>query len=357
MHKDLKKQKGFSLIELILYLGLLSLLFSVLFVFFQQEIYLKAKINDKIEMVDNGQFALNKIVWFLQQAESVNTPAMGQSQNTLSLNLADQTQTPIEFFVENNILLIKIGNSQIQALTNSRVKVSKVTFTNFAFSTKSPIIQIQMELVSASQLWHNQPVVLKTSIGKFNLGTDDEVPDVGDQCFETAITIQPTGNIIAPKSDMELKIVGSEITYGASGPEVNVDVKLWQDNNLITLFGGVPVNGGEIYTASLSAQTDLAVRAHAQYKSSFNQYYDSNSGTPHVKVLKNEDDLPDVLVFGNQTPLPALLAPFIDANRKISILDNQILMLFEFGDLNSEAADFQDLVVLFTFTPDNSICN
>ncbi|MFA5188575.1 MAG: prepilin-type N-terminal cleavage/methylation domain-containing protein [Patescibacteria group bacterium] len=351
-----KKQKGFSLIELILYLGLLAFLFSVLFVFFQQTIYAKAKINDKIELVDSGQFALNKIVWYLKQAESVNSPAIGQSQNTLSLNLADQTQNPIEFLLENNVLLMKISSNQTVALTSSRIKVNQITFSNFAFSANSPIIQIQMELASASQLWKNQPIKLQTSVNISHLGAGDEELG-GEQCSETEIILQPTGNIIAPKGDLELKVVGSEITYGAGGPQVDVDSKIWLDNNLLTLFGGEPVNGGELYTASLSARTNVAVRAHAQYRTIFSQYYDSNTGSPHVKVLKDGDDLPNTPVFGNQTPLPALLAPFIDANRKISILDKQILMLFEFGDLNSAAADFQDLVVLFTFTPDNSICN
>jgi len=152
------------LIELILYLGLLSMLLAILFVFFQQEIYLKAKINDKIEMVDNGQFALNKIVWYLKQAESVNSPAMGQSQNILSFNLVDQTQNPIQFLVENNILLIKIGTSQVLALTNGRVKVSRITFSNNAFPTKNPIIQIKLELASQSNIWQNQPIILQTSI-------------------------------------------------------------------------------------------------------------------------------------------------------------------------------------------------
>jgi len=162
-----KKQKGFSLIEIILYLGLLSIILTVLAVFFQEEIFLKAKINDKVEIVDNGQFALNKIVWYLKQAESLNAPAVSQSQNTLSLNLADSAQNPVIFYVENNVLKIKIANNEPVALTNERVKVSEITFSNFAFANQEPIIQIKLQLASASNFLlgkQNQPTSLQTSI-------------------------------------------------------------------------------------------------------------------------------------------------------------------------------------------------
>jgi prepilin-type N-terminal cleavage/methylation domain-containing protein len=159
-----EKQKGFSLIEIIIYLGLLSIILAILIFFFQEEIYLKAKIANQAEVIDNGQFALNKIVWYLQHAESLNYPSSGQGKNTLSLNLSDTAQNPVVFFIENNVLKIKQANSEPIALNNDRVKVLGVTFSNFAFAAKEPIIQIKIQISSASEFWQNQPVDLQTSI-------------------------------------------------------------------------------------------------------------------------------------------------------------------------------------------------
>lgn len=176
----------------------------------------------------------------------------------------------------------------------------------------------------------------------------------GTSCNPSAI-IETSGNIKAPKGKMNLKVMASQITYGAGGPEVFVKVGLKLNGQLSWLFGSQDVDGGEIYETTLSAETNVAVRGQAWYQNLVNTYYYSDGSTPYVRVLKKGDSLPNIPRFGSQQTLSEIIGPFVDENRKINIGLNQILIIYELGttDLTSTAADFQDLVVLLTFTPDS----
>ena len=163
-----KANQAFSLIEAILYIGIISIILSVLAVFFREEIFLNAKINDQIEMTNNGQFALNKIIWYLQNAESINYPLPGENGNELSINMVAIAVNPVIFSIENNVLKIKQGTDEALPLTNVRIKAKQIVFSNFAFSSQEGVIQIVLTLESTSTIWKNQPLVLQTSakIGK-----------------------------------------------------------------------------------------------------------------------------------------------------------------------------------------------
>ncbi len=173
---------------------------------------------------------------------------------------------------------------------------------------------------------------------------------------ETFIVVENDGNVIAPAGFMEVKVMAAEITYGATGPEIDVYVKLIEDGDYTTLFGGVDVDGNEAYNKTLTSETEIAIEGRAKYGRRFDRTYRSDTGSDHVEVLMDGDDLPDYAPFGNQDSLSTIIAPFVDENNKIDIDVNQVLFLFEFATLNTDAADFQDLVVLLTFEPDDFPC-
>lgn len=77
----------------------------------------------------------------------------------------------------------------------------------------------------------------------------------------------------------------------------------------------------------------------------------SDDNTPHVKVLRDGDDVPPITPFLNQGSITSFVSKYVDsATGKITLDKNQAIYLFELGttNLSSSAADFQDLVVLVT---------
>lgn len=87
---------------------------------------------------------------------------------------------------------------------------------------------------------------------------------------------------------------------------------------------------------------------------------DSSSNSPAVLVLRNGDTVPSIDPFLDQAEITDFIRDYIvpdetDPNIANVVLDeNQAIFLYELGttDLNSSAADFQDLVVLVTLAHD-----
>lgn len=162
---------------------------------------------------------------------------------------------------------------------------------------------------------------------------------------------------IDPQHKLDLKVIGSSITYGANGPEVSVRTWLGRvaSNNSTTytaLFNSNDVDGGETYSTTSSVAKAYKVKANAWYSNTINVTYDS-SNTKQVKTLVNGDTPPKLAGFGGQASVKTFLQPYLGADKKIKLNSNQVIMLFELGvnmttDPNSVAADFQDLVVLLT---------
>ena len=169
-----------------------------------------------------------------------------------------------------------------------------------------------------------------------------------------------TGAIVVNDSvDLQIKVLGSQITYGPDGPTIPVVASASLNNGLTysPVNDGQPVTGGEELTFTGVANVQLAVQARATYTNADGAtYFDStrysNTGTPSVVVLRQGDMVPDYEGVDGQDEITEFLAPYMDATtREVTIGMNDVIFLFEFADnLDSTASDFQDLVVLGTFT-------
>ena len=168
-----------------------------------------------------------------------------------------------------------------------------------------------------------------------------------------------TGTVtVYDRVDLSVKVLGSQITYGAGGPVI--PVYTWASVNdgasYDAISGGSAVSGGEElnYTGVENAQ--VAIKARALYEVDGQTYFDrtrfSNAGTPYVVVLRRGDIAPEYEGFDGQDEITEFLAPYMDPDtREMTIGANDVIFLFEYVDnLDSSAADFQDLVVLCTFT-------
>ena len=83
----------------------------------------------------------------------------------------------------------------------------------------------------------------------------------------------------------------------------------------------------------------------------------SRDQSAQVKVLRDGDPAPDIAGFEGQADAESFVAPYIDKETGLMTMDkNQAIYLFEIGTTNidSSAADFQDLVVLVTLGKDPS---
>jgi type II secretory pathway pseudopilin PulG len=156
----------------------------------------------------------------------------------------------------------------------------------------------------------------------------------------------------------KVKALGSDITYGAGGPEIQVTAQ-WSTNGTTwtSLYNGSDIDGGELETVNdIVAGTRLSFKVTGSYSYLFKRSYTTTDGTGHIDVLRNGERPPSYPVFGNQNALASFLQPYI-VGGKIAIGEYDAIVLVELGDLNSSSADFQDLVMLVQFEQEAGSCN
>jgi len=170
-------------------------------------------------------------------------------------------------------------------------------------------------------------------------------------------------------------VLGAAITYGAGGYDIPVTIQArFGDVGWTDIFGDwqQPIdsnlNDGQTHTVNCSdvynAGTPIDFRARSWLKKSW--WYSGNNNSNwrtfytrqtmaqserFVWALQDGDAVPEVSGFANQASIADFVENYVDTNTGLVTLPgNQVIYLFELAttNLNSSAADFQDLVVLLS---------
>lgn len=130
-----QRNNGFTLVELIAYVALTSLMFSAInsFVFLVIEERSRNIVINEVEQ--QGSFALQKIMQRTRNSDEIVTPGQGSSDTILEL-------TNTDFELNSGIFQMIEGGSPVD-LTNSRVVVSDFQVTNLSLDNTPGSIQVE----------------------------------------------------------------------------------------------------------------------------------------------------------------------------------------------------------------------
>lgn len=152
----MKKQTGYTLIELLLYVAITGILLSALMAFFAMSFSARIK-NESITEVDRqGELMLSMIAQAARDADSITTPTQGGSGASLTLAMPVAADNPTVFTVSGTTLQIKEGADPIVALNSSRVAVSGFTVKNLSRSSTPGIVQISFTLSTVNTTGRNE---------------------------------------------------------------------------------------------------------------------------------------------------------------------------------------------------------
>jgi len=133
MKKILKKQKGFSLVEMIIYIAILGMI-VVSFINFTVTISnAKVKVYVVQEVNANMRVVMNIISQKIREAENVIVPSSGNTSTSLDLNMSAPA-LDILFDLNGGILYLTESGETPVAITSSEVNVTNLEFTNNARS-------------------------------------------------------------------------------------------------------------------------------------------------------------------------------------------------------------------------------
>lgn len=120
-----KNIKGFTLIELIMYVGLFSILLLVMTQIFTWILDIQAESQATSSIYQDGQYIANRISYDIQRAQNIILPQEnGQSANNLELSI-DST-TYIYAIINNNITVS--NNLGTDVLNSSNTNISNLIF-------------------------------------------------------------------------------------------------------------------------------------------------------------------------------------------------------------------------------------
>lgn len=140
------KQRGFTLIEIIVYIAVLAIIVLVVFSFFSWLNSSNIRVNSTRETLDNSRRAMEQIGYEVKEANSVYTPTTVSDQ--LSLGTAHylpegENKTYIDFFLCGTRLCLKKEGKDPIALTSELVELKNLRFISVATSS----VQVNLGLV------------------------------------------------------------------------------------------------------------------------------------------------------------------------------------------------------------------
>ncbi|MEK7576345.1 MAG: prepilin-type N-terminal cleavage/methylation domain-containing protein [Patescibacteria group bacterium] len=137
MRTTKKFNLGFTLIEVLVYIALLSILLSGALAVTYQVLQSSESVQAKTTIDEESDFIFHKFDWALNNS-TINSPVAGTADPILSLNKAGFAQNPIVFDLNSGNIRIKRGTQTANELNSVNIKITNLLFTHIAPSTGKP---------------------------------------------------------------------------------------------------------------------------------------------------------------------------------------------------------------------------
>lgn len=165
----LKLQKGFTLIELLLYISISSIILLSISLFLSILIKSRVKNQTIAEVEQQGLQVMQIITQTVRNSTTINSPAQGVSDTSLSINTIVPANNPTVFDLSSSAIRIKEGTAAVIPLINSRVAASGLSFSNLSLTGTPGTVRIQFTLTNINNVGTNEYSFAKTFIGSATL--------------------------------------------------------------------------------------------------------------------------------------------------------------------------------------------
>lgn len=139
-------KKGFTLVEFLLYIGIVSVILVALTLFLVDIISSRGKADAIADVQYSARFAMDRIVREIRNAIGINVAnsIFDQPNGRLSLQTSNPSTNPTVIDLSETLLQIKQGTNPAYFLTLEGVEVNKLVFSNFSEAGKSGNVRITL---------------------------------------------------------------------------------------------------------------------------------------------------------------------------------------------------------------------
>ncbi|HSX07439.1 MAG TPA: type II secretion system protein [Candidatus Saccharimonadales bacterium] len=163
-------QRGYTLLELLLYMAIISILLAATTAFLGVTVDARVKNQTVAEVNDQGVAVMDYIMQTIRNASSITAPAAAASSTSLTLVVPTGSLSPTVFSLSGTTLQVKEGAAAAVSLTNSKVQVTSLTFTNLTRSGTSGAVQVSFVMSRTNPNAHNEYDYQKTFISSAEIG-------------------------------------------------------------------------------------------------------------------------------------------------------------------------------------------
>jgi type II secretory pathway pseudopilin PulG len=181
MHRKLRN--GFSLIETVLFLGILSIMSGTIVAVYIATQEARIRQRSVAELEQSGTALLETMTKNIRRAEKVLAPATNTTGSILSLQMAGNGEFPTIFALNPLGNLTHVQKTSTSGLLTSRVTISKLSFRNVSDTN----VTYSFDLTITVPTVVPQPYV-RTFGATVTLFPDDQ-SDAGGTCAESVTTI------------------------------------------------------------------------------------------------------------------------------------------------------------------------
>lgn len=126
-----KREAGYSLVELLLYIGIFSMLLVFLFQLFSSIVNIQLEGESTSGVTQDGRYLLNRFTYDVQHAKSIVTPLVGSSSAQLALLISGTTNYTYAT-TSGNLTLTNSQTNSVDQLNSVNTSVSAFTVTHLS---------------------------------------------------------------------------------------------------------------------------------------------------------------------------------------------------------------------------------
>jgi hypothetical protein len=140
------RQKGVSIVEMIVYLGITSIILFALAGVSITVINWDVSNQAVSEIEQQGMEVMHVILQAIRNGDSITSPSQGVSGASLTLAMVNGAINPTLINLSSNSIYIKESTGSSIKLTNSKLIASSLSFYNLSRTTTPGVIRVQFTL-------------------------------------------------------------------------------------------------------------------------------------------------------------------------------------------------------------------
>lgn len=156
------KNRGFTLVELLLYAAMLSIIIFSVGIFLSLLLQSRTKNQVIAEVEQQGVLAMQRMTQVVRNSTLINSPATGASGSTLSVTMPQAPSSPTVFALSGGVITMAQGMGATVGLTNNLVSVSGLTFSNLSRAGTVGTVRLQFTITYINNSGRNEYDYSKT---------------------------------------------------------------------------------------------------------------------------------------------------------------------------------------------------